>query len=60
MLQMKHNKNRRDSHYHEYDDEYEIRNKKKDNPRRRAVKNWKKAWTDYSSEYIDKDDFYGK
>ena len=56
---MKQNKNRRS--YPEYeDDEYEIRPKKKDSPRRREVRNWKKAWTDHSSDYADKDDFYGK
>ena len=42
---MKQNKNRRS--YSEYeDDEYEIRPKKKDSPRRREVRNWKKAWTE--------------
>jgi hypothetical protein len=56
---MKQNKNRR-SHSEYEDDEYEIRPKKKDSPRRREVRNWKKAWTDHSSDYADKDDFYGK
>lgn len=45
----------------DYDDEDEYRKpKKKDSPRRRQVKNWKKAWSNNQDRYDEIDDFYSK
>ena len=33
---------------------------KKDGPRRRPVRNWKKAWTNNEKNYDEIDDFFGK
>lgn len=43
----------------EFDDEYR-KPKKKDSPRRRQVKNWKKAWSNNLDRYDEVDDFYSK
>lgn len=43
----------------EYDyDEDEVRKPKKDEPRRRPVRNWKKAWDAHTADYDEADDFY--
>lgn len=33
---------------------------KKDSPRRRPVRNWKKAWVEHSTDYDEHDEFFGK
>lgn len=33
---------------------------KKHNPRRRPVRNWKKAWDVHATDYDEVDDFYNK
>lgn len=56
------NKNRRfDRSNSEYEEEDEYRpNKKKDSPRRRPVKNWKKEWYTKALRHDEVDDFYSK
>jgi hypothetical protein len=41
-----------------YDDDYMKRGKKKESPRRRETRNWKKAWNRHHDEYDEMDDFY--
>ena len=45
--------------YDDESDEYR-KPKKKDSPRRRQVKNWKKAWSNNQDRYDEIDDFYSK
>jgi hypothetical protein len=56
------NKNRQtDNLNYEYDDEDDYRpNKKKQSPRRRPVRNWKKAWDSKYHSHDEIDDFYSK
>lgn len=57
------NKNRNYTKFNDYDDEYEDdyrKPKKKDSPRRRQVRNWKKAWSNNQGRYDEVDDFYSK
>lgn len=57
------NKNRNYTKLNDYDDEYEDdyrKPKKKDSPRRREVRNWKKAWSNNQDRYDEVDDFYSK
>lgn len=54
---MKHNRNRRSREDDYEDDDYPVRPKKKESHRRREVRNWTKAWSDYSNT-DDSDDFY--
>lgn len=43
------------------DDEYPLHTShKKDSPRRRPVRNWKKAWVEHQTDYDEHDDFFGK
>lgn len=44
---------------YEDDDDYR-KPKKKDSPRRRPVRNWKKAWVDNAERSDEVDDFYTK
>lgn len=45
----------------EYDEEYPLHTShKKENPRRRPVRNWKKAWDVHEKNYDEIDDFYNK
>ena len=44
-----------------YEDEHEFKQiKKKQQERRRPVRNWKKEWINKSDRYDEVDDFYGK
>lgn len=45
----------------EFDEDYPIHTShKKENPRRRPVRNWKKAWDVHEKNYDEIDDFYNK
>lgn len=45
----------------EYEEELTLRSShKKDSPRRRPVRNWKKAWDVHATDYDEIDDFYNK
>ena len=62
---MKHNQKSRkmNDRFSDYDDEDEYpihTSHKKDSPRRRPVRNWKKAWVDHSTNFDEVDDFFGK
>lgn len=48
--------------YDEYDeDEYPTNTShKKGGPRRRPVRNWKKAWVEHQKDYDEVDDFFSK
>jgi hypothetical protein len=52
--------NRSNKHFDDYDEEDYHPNKKKDSPRRRPIRNWKRVWNDKSSTYDEIDDFYSK
>lgn len=41
------------------DEDYGIKPKKQES-RRRAIKNWTKAWQDHNEDYDEIDDFYTK
>lgn len=43
--------------YDDYEDE-DYKKPKREEPRRRPVRNWKKAWDAHSTDYEDADDFY--
>lgn len=42
------------------DDLFVKRGKKKDNPRRRPVRNWKRQWLNNATSAEDHDEFYGQ
>lgn len=44
--------------YDEYDEEEMDRPKKKEDNRRRPVRNWKKVWDAHGTEYEDLDEFH--
>ena len=55
---MKNNKKSNHDRY-EYDDEEDYRPaKKKDSPRRRPVRNWKKVWAEHETDWEEIDDFH--
>ena len=60
---MKNSKNRK-SDLFEIEDDYADEDfrptKKKDSPRRRQVKNWKKVWGEHQTNYDEHDEFFGK
>lgn len=56
---MKNNKDRKSNHfYNDYDEEEMKPSKKKDEPRRRPVRNWKKVWTEHQSDYDEYQDLF--
>lgn len=58
---MKNDKSRRKNHDEYEDEDMEYRTShKKSGPRRRPIRNWKKAWTKHEKDFQDHDDFYGK
>lgn len=64
-MKQQHNKKSRDSRYEDFDDadneDYPLHTShKKDGPRRRPVRNWKKAWVEHQTDYDDRDEFFGK
>jgi hypothetical protein len=56
----KSSRNRSDKHFDDHEEDDYRPNKKKDSPRRRPIRNWKRVWNDKSNSYDDVDDFYGK
>ena len=55
---MKQNKKSNRDHNDYYDDEDDYRPaKKKDSPRRRPVRNWKKAWVEHQEDWEEVIDF---
>jgi hypothetical protein len=55
------NKNRHTNRFDDYNEEDDYRpNKKKDSPRRRPVRNWKKEWYSKALRHDEVDDFYSK
>lgn len=54
---MKKTKNHYDYDDHEYDEDVE-KPHKKDDKRRRPVRNWKKVWDAHSTDYDEVDDFH--
>lgn len=60
---MKRNKSHKMKDRFEYDDEEDYphhTSHKKDSPRRRPVRNWKKAWVEHQTDFDEVDDFFGK
>lgn len=57
---MKNSKTRKFDINDDYDDEDFRPAKKKDSPRRRQVKNWKKVWGEHQTDYDEHDEFFGK
>jgi hypothetical protein len=58
---MKNSKSRNEINRQRYDDyeEYD-QSKKKSQPKRRPVRNWKKAWIENEDQVDELDEFYGK
>jgi len=55
------NKNRHTNRFDDYNEEDDYRpNKKKNSPRRRPVRNWKKEWYSKELRHDEVDDFYSK
>jgi hypothetical protein len=57
---MKKNRHNRVTEEYDYDEEYIIRGKKKESPRRRETRNWKKTWNKFQDNSYEIDDFYTK
>lgn len=56
---MKNRHNRTDNYdYYDEDEDYMRKAKKKDSPRRRETKNWKRAWHEHETDYDEVDDFH--
>jgi len=58
---MKNSKSRNEINRQRYDDyeEYD-QSKKKSQPKRRPVRNWKKAWIENEDQVDELDEFFGK
>ncbi len=54
-IKAKRNLNLNEDDYEEYD-----QSKKKSQPKRRPVRNWKKAWIENEDQVDELDEFYGK
>lgn len=59
---MKHNKKKSNRYeYDDYEEDYpDHTSHKKDGPRRRPTRNWKKAWVEHATDYDEHDEFFGK
>lgn len=55
---MKKSRNLNQYEYDDYEDEDTDRNNKKDDKKRRPVRNWKKVWDAHATDYDELDDFH--
>ena len=55
---MKNRHNHFEQDNYDDEDEYMKRGKKKESPRRRETRNWKKAWSKHQDDFDERDDFY--
>ena len=61
-MTMKHHntKSRKMNDYYEDEEYLEHTSHKKESPRRRPVRNWKKAWVEHQTDYDEHEEFFGK